>query len=394
MDNLNNLPAEIISDVLTCLPAETVLDCKLVSKTWRDLIKHPLFYKMHTNRLINHSATAAYSTDSGKLGFLALAQDKKLYYFEYVENHNKPIDNFKNIILTPPIQNYKYNYVGSFNGLICLRAVGENIFMYNPMTKEYVFLPQPTINFYRIKQRWFGFGYLPSTGEYKVVLMYKVPKFVEVIVYTLGSGNGWRNIGQFKLEFNYVYEGHGVFVNGALHWMHNARARARRMILVFDLADEKFCEHLSPPLVPIACNYLVVGVLGGFLFCADRHFCSVSRQYVSSDIWVYKKNNDNYSMKELDEHRSLGWSKVFTNVYSIPLAFTKSGDVLTYSLSFLSIYDAKSSTLKKILVPFKEQFCQISPHRNTFGSLKELGEGNAKTVESVKTKKRKSRDYA
>ncbi|XP_026431003.1 F-box/kelch-repeat protein At3g06240-like [Papaver somniferum] len=340
MDNLNNLPSEIISDVLTRLPAQSVLDGKLVSKIWRDLIKHPLFYKMHTNRLINHSATSAYSTDSGEFGFLALAENKKFYYFEYFGNRKRPI----RISLTPPIQYYEYTYVGSFNGLICLRGVGENICIYNPMTKEYVFLPHHKIDFNRIDQRWSGFGYLPSTNEYKVVLMYKVPKFVVVMVYTLGSGKGWRTIGEFKLKSDYVFRGNGVFANGALYWMH----REKRTILVFDLADEMFRDHLSTPPLPTDSS---LGSFGGFLFSAHGCFNQVTKKYMCSELWLYKKKNDNYHAKEQDQHQSFGWTKDLMAAANIPLVLKKSGWV------------------------------SVFPHKNTFVSLEDLGEEGAQIMQ-------------
>ncbi|XP_026431010.1 uncharacterized protein LOC113328134 [Papaver somniferum] len=198
------------------------------------------------------------------------------------------------------------------------------------MTKEYVILPEPKMNFNKHKYRWNGFGYVPSTNEYKVVLMYKVPNFVEVMMYTLGSGNGWRNIGKFQLKMNYVFKGHGIFLNGALHWGHSTGS----LILVFDLADEIFREHLlSPPPQPRSWLFKDLGVSNGFLFCASAHRSYIQYKRWDCDIWIYKKKNDN---EQNEQYPSLGWTKEFIlSEGQQPLAFTKSGGVLIYGSNYL-----------------------------------------------------------
>ncbi|XP_026430997.1 uncharacterized protein LOC113328126 [Papaver somniferum] len=195
------------------------------------------------------------------------------------------------------------------------------------------------------------------------------------MVYTPGSRNGWRNIGKFYLKFdNLNNKPAGIFVNGALHWMH----KKAEMILVFDLANETFVEHLAAPPLPTD-GSLDFGVVGGVLFCAHRYFCSVTKQFSCYNIWLYKKKIDNYNMKE---HQSLGWSLEFTAACHRPLAFTKSGDVLGYSSSLLEVYDPKTLT-SKVLVEFKQLFCQVFAHKRSFVSLKDLGEESTKIVQSV-----------
>ncbi|XP_026436036.1 putative F-box protein At3g17400 [Papaver somniferum] len=57
----NNLPKEITQDILTRLPTESVLDCKLVCKPWRDLIRLPSFSRLHLTHL-NSAANDSEST--------------------------------------------------------------------------------------------------------------------------------------------------------------------------------------------------------------------------------------------------------------------------------------------------------------------------------------------
>ncbi|KAI3923323.1 hypothetical protein MKW98_026916 [Papaver atlanticum] len=52
--NINKIfPTEILSDILNRLPTESVLECKLVCKIWKNLIQHSSFPQMHLARL-NH----------------------------------------------------------------------------------------------------------------------------------------------------------------------------------------------------------------------------------------------------------------------------------------------------------------------------------------------------
>ncbi|XP_026417094.1 uncharacterized protein LOC113312565 [Papaver somniferum] len=235
------------------------------------------------------------------------------------------------------------------------------------MTKEYVILPEPTHNF------GYGFGYIPLTNEYKVVALCKSSNFIEVMVYTLGSDNiGWRSVGMF------IHAGQcdtdingrlGVFVNGALYWVHDGRE-----ILVFYLAEERFYLHIR---LPPQGGYLMddkIGVLGGFLFHTMRYSYS-DDSAASHDVWLYKKKNDNDDMKQQD----------VTKEFKLPaeeiLDFTRSGGILTYSSNNLNLYDPKTST-SKTLAFFREGFRRVFPHRNTLLSLEELGEEDTEIMKS------------
>ncbi|XP_026398372.1 F-box/kelch-repeat protein At3g23880-like [Papaver somniferum] len=218
MGNFNNLPSDIVLDIITRLPTESVLECKLVCNPWRNLVSHhPLFSQMHLTHL-NQSVDSA-----GKFGYLVRAKNYQLHYFEYNESHDEtPIHGTRRINFTPPFR-YPYNYqvIGSFNGLVCLYGHGDHpACIFNPVTKEYVVLPKIERD---SEDKYFywasGFGYVPSTNEYKVVQLYNLKaelNVMEVAVYTLGSGNGWRNIGRLDSKTRmYVAD---LYMNGALYW--------------------------------------------------------------------------------------------------------------------------------------------------------------------------------
>ncbi|XP_026420272.1 F-box/kelch-repeat protein At3g23880-like [Papaver somniferum] len=390
MDQFKILRAEITLDILTRLPTESVFDCKLVCTDWRNLISHhPSFSKMHLHHL-NHHFTA---DDSGKLDFIVVTKDRSyfgdhenLQYFEIHESTTPTIQRISRVNFTQPFEHFKI--VGSCDGLICLirlyRSATQPVCICNPVTRQYVVLPEIDCDTDDDDVNWtFGFGYVSSTNEYKVVAIHWLNKeFIQAQIYTLGSGNGWKNLGNFSSQFTgdwiCILCVQAIFADGALYWLDIVS----NMVVSFNLADEKFCAHLSPPPLPPDNDfwYNRLGVLGGFLYFAVPQ---VVEEAICYDIWLLKKKNGNQDMEEqLEEHQSLGWNKKF-RINEIDLfAVTKSDSVLTYYDNYLRIYDTKSSTSKS-LVDFKEQISIVFPYKSTLVSLNELGEEHTKRMESI-----------
>ncbi|XP_026398391.1 F-box/kelch-repeat protein At3g06240-like [Papaver somniferum] len=326
---------------------------------------------------LNHS-----TAESGKLGFLVLNENKGFYYFEY----NNDDDDIRriNIILTPPFKSSHYIVVGYFNGLDCLYGYQDYAYyICNRVTREYVMLPSIKRDFG--DQHFYhssGFGYLPLTNEYKVVELYILSesKFIEVVVYTLGSGNGRRNVG--RLEFMCLCYADPVYVNGAVHWLDYVKGG----VLVFVLTEEKFRQHLSPPPMPYGgmpySFNKTIGELGRVLYYG------INLVRVHFDIWLLKEKNDNLDMEDQVEHEPLGWRKEFSLPGRKPLTFTKSGGVLFSDDKSLAVYDATSSTSKKLLE--LTLYLGIFPHKNTLVSLKELGEEEIQIMKSDEIEEQKA----
>ncbi|XP_026453048.1 F-box protein At3g07870-like [Papaver somniferum] len=258
MEHLRILPLEIKLDILSRLPTESVLECKLVCKPWRNLVCHSSFSQQHLDHLLHN--------DSGKSINVIFNADKprinssECYWFSYNEENLSP--SIRRIDLTPELRSY--SIVGSCNGLICLNHESL-IVICNPITKEYVTLPKlEKENVTGWKQCLLtGFGYHPVTNEYKVISI-NLPNSAEVEVYTLGS-DGWRNVGKFKGRPGSFLDRLGVFANGALHWVD----AGKQAIVTFNLADEKFCDTPLPPISNLSFLRILldlrVGVLGEYL---------------------------------------------------------------------------------------------------------------------------------
>ncbi|XP_026389185.1 F-box protein At3g07870-like [Papaver somniferum] len=433
MDLFNSLPEEITLDIISRLPTEDVLECKSVCTNWRRIVLLPLFCKMHLDHL-NHPAA-----DSGKLGFIAMTYIPRsngivdrnssfnLHYFEFNENHES-IERITRVNYKPPF-GYGTRFVGLCNGLICLdkfHSPGKT-YICNPITREYIMLPEiNTVGMGvwksefgyrydlitgefcmlpRIKITKMDFGYVSSTNKYKVVavMSFEETEFMEVCVYTLGSGNGWRNIGKFNFG-TIEHWGEGVFVNGSFYWMDV------RKIVTFDLAEEKFSD-LTPPPLPSKYGdcYYHISVLDG---CLSSVIYGKINEAEYWDVWLLKNKDDNHWMKERDGHQSMGWRKqfrVFDNeesrlsnsdsdsdseekyrlLNSVIFAVTKSCNVLIHHDNHINIHNPKASTSKSIM-DFKENFGGVFPHKNTLVPLKELGEEDTKMMGSVEIEETES----
>ncbi|OVA02161.1 F-box domain [Macleaya cordata] len=396
MEN-NFLPEEITMDILSRLPAESVLKCQLVCKTWRSLVHDPSFNHMHLLRHQLDDQNAAES--SGLLGFIFLTslsnnEGRKLCYLRYnkkdeQQQHHPHQTLITRISLHPPAVD-DHLIVGSCNGLICISinnysvGVGDPVYICNPITREYVILPYMDTKLNDRCCLVSGFGYNPSTNEYKVVRIccsnYE-PFAKTVQVYTLGDGIGWRNKGEIMYKFihhpRYIL---GILANGALHWLD-----AEQKIVAFDLVDENFRVLPPPPFLRRLneSNHFELQVFRGSL-CA-LHYIGDKRM----DVWSLKNNiNSNYDMKE-QGYQFWSWSKEFSSGREVlipnqAITLTESGEVLLcYNRSTLFRYDMKTTTSEK-LVKLDASFSSYNaiPHMNSFVSLKALGEEDTKIMGS------------
>lgn len=358
LGNFNLLPEEIILDILSRLPTESVFECKLVSKLWRDLLQHPSFPRLHCNHL-----DSAHDSD-GKLSFIFYTEgsdEEPFHYTEYVEKLNR-FSRIKMINFRPP---FKESYIlGSCNGLICFNTRLDNSFylqpayICNPITREYIVIPN-------IERKRFlsGFGYIPSTKEYKVVRIYNSkedPDYGITQVYTLGSGIGWRN--SRKMDYNVLsFRQLGAFANGAIHWVDS-----RGSIVAFDLIDEEFRLLSSSPPCSLPA-FVELHVFGGFL-CACHHSIG------GFDTWVLRKNKNNHDVV---------WSKEFSSSFGEPINFTKSGWLLCYDYRDKHVYRyAPKASSSRMLVNFGKSVSIGVSHKNTLVSLKALGEDDTKLMDS------------
>ncbi|XP_026420541.1 uncharacterized protein LOC113316596 [Papaver somniferum] len=215
-----------------------------------------------------------------------------------------------------------------------------------------------------------GFGYSPSTNEYKVIRIYKD----EVYVYTLGDGKRWRNIGIKESK-----SGIGKYIHSA----YNNLDKDRNLVS-FDLEDEKFGVLLSPPCFRDWKDYYYK------LREIGERLSIFHENHDVYDIWLLKKkkNEKGYQswtwIKEytLNDDRDASQKK-FNYGIPNPFAITKDREVLFNDDRFFYRHDLKTSTSYplvglKMCIPWS--IYRTVHHVNSFVSLKALGERDTTTT--------------
>ncbi|XP_026420307.1 F-box protein At3g07870-like [Papaver somniferum] len=262
-------PMDIVSAILSRVIPDSILTCKLVCKSWNSLLSN---IKVGVLFLVpSHKQLGIYYGD-----FHELIGDCSTFKTTVMKINHIPI------VKGDP---FDYEMVGSCNGLVCLSVpyvklgfpcrFGDPIYICNPVTREYVYLPDVDRKVDNITG---GFGYLRTPNKYKVVRIYypEYPGKGFVQIYTLGDSSGWREIGEIEHALTGTP---GVLANETLYYMDTCRNN----ILALDLASEEFCLLPTPPCLNgcITTTTYQLKVMRG-------HLCIVhSKKGEKVDIWSF-----------------------------------------------------------------------------------------------------------
>ncbi|XP_026451348.1 F-box protein At3g07870-like [Papaver somniferum] len=303
---IKNLNVDITAKVLSHIPIECVSLGRAVCKLWRILLKKP-----KTGFLLAVSEIGRHS------------EEIQIFYVynEEVSIHDEPISHktlakidlglgLSRDIPVQLIKNGPFNPViyGSCNGLVCFPVQNDEtkslFYICNPMTGEYVYLPEMDFGEISRPEVLGGFGYCQSTNEYKVVqVTYEYNQFEQlgrVQVYTLGSGSGWRNKG----EIHYTSKERLVFANEALYWLEHIEDDWN--LRTFHLADETFGTVPMPPCHDVVRGYRELVSLNG---CLCAYHVTVERCSEQEDDAYYRKEDkrmDMWILKKVQKNKKNG----------------------------------------------------------------------------------------
>ncbi|PWA46030.1 F-box associated domain, type 1 [Artemisia annua] len=306
---IKDLPENVMADVISRLPVKTIIHCKSVCKNWRELVSDSYFINLHLSRsprcvMIHHKIQPDLVSESDsededetvnlvRPGVLKCLEIKG----ELDTSHlHHDIVMSLDLNITPIFnKNTKILQVGSVNGLVCLsqyRDEVDNIYVCNPITREYVILPRPQYVGLIPVINTFSFGVGLLTKEYKVVLIFlgsisqnptsSLPYLLQAEVCTLGTGQ-WRRIGHVPYWIN---ASNGLFLNGCVHWIVNDKHSPERLCS-FNIDNETFELFPSPPSEEIVGDfcYRNLGILNGCLSLSDHP----SLLELEFTIWVMKE---------------------------------------------------------------------------------------------------------
>ncbi|KAM5580273.1 F-box/kelch-repeat protein [Rosa sericea] len=368
----------IIVEILSRLPAKSLVRFRCVSKAWRDLISESYFIKNHlthidTKNILNWklllSTSPAQAIDYAALSNIASSN----------EEDDDPVASRE---VDYPVNTRHFCLkvlVGSCNGLVCL-LLDVNVVLWNPCTRVIQSLPSPT-RFNRSCE-FYGFGYDSATDDCKIVVGSYRPLAGSGHGYHLQHGEGfeetmievfalktgsWRTLE--RLDFVMLF-GQGCVVNGALHWLKHQPSEHGLIvskIMCFDLGEEKFREFAVPcPPNYVGRNYFSVGI-GAIRNCLTAYF--EPRDGFDYRMWVMKE----YGVKE-------SWAEIIRIPFEVlpqdyeiclqPLFIFENDEVLmNINGDVLALYNQKEKTFRNVFkTPVENAWRQTTTYVETLVS--------------------------
>nr|XP_011467916.1 PREDICTED: putative F-box protein At5g50220 isoform X2 [Fragaria vesca subsp. vesca] len=241
---LMELPYEILLLIFSKLPARSILQFQCVSKSSRNLVNNPALAAMHMAATNEHID---------------------------VEVRSLPFS-YKNHLRFVSCGLLGFKYFGQVDGKLGL---------YNPLRREYLWLPQPEYIHDMFSERY-GMGFDSVTNSHKIVHFLsrgfpERPNRWVARVHVLGTGS-WRRIP--LCSFTTVEVGN-AYAYGEMHWLVDGN-----QIMSFNFREEEFRWTINPPPVTFrssfARHFLIN--LRGSLALVDVVY---SEKKV--EIWMYKE---------------------------------------------------------------------------------------------------------
>nr|XP_043625966.1 F-box/kelch-repeat protein At3g23880-like [Erigeron canadensis] len=186
------------------------------------------------------------------------------------------------------------NYlVGSCNGLVCMFTSDFKLCVLNPCTKELITLEN--MDFPVFQKYWMlhripylnGFGYDPSSDDYKVLVSQPLRNLIRLYLLSLNS-NVCKVVGDFHITI--AYNSAGILCNGALYWlMADQNMNPVQHILSFHLSKDEFKE------IPIPADHKCKVTDRTRLGIVEECLCIFDESSCDQPKWAMKNYNDTQS---------------------------------------------------------------------------------------------------
>ncbi|KAM7258044.1 hypothetical protein ACFE04_013785 [Oxalis oulophora] len=294
---LTDLPKELLIEIFSWLPVQSVFSSRCVSKTWYFLLSSSniQFTKLYFQR----SPTQ----------LICQVPSIPTFHFHFVEINN----NHKGDAFGVKVCPLKYELIAGCT-LVALNScrgfllLATDVYscnptvLCNPFTREYVTLPIGDMD-YKISIRVVsGFGFCAESKKFKVVrLVYRgkgnaragsrrlqLPENRMAEVYTIGGADSWRVIGPAPKYPEQSFPSFSTYFNGVMHWVCDKNGPD--YIVTFDFESECFGTLPPPPIFVIEPvldrTKMMIGVLGGCLCLSNNLELWVMKKYGVQDSWT------------------------------------------------------------------------------------------------------------
>lgn len=329
---------DILFCILSRLPLKAVVRCRCVSKFWNDVIKSPEFRHLHS--------TQSPTDPDPKLLFLS----RRMLRENVISISPISLASYQLHISDNSISNLvsslAWNLVGACNGFLCFSSSDhECVLICNPITKEFVTLPNSTRHSPLSLVTTYGFGFDSASEKYKVVRVSYLKEAneddnanqkVSAEVCTVGvTGGSWRPVPDF-LQPPY---GLPVYASGFLHWTVLPFFFGPAKIISFDLGKEESVITHHPDF---GLKFSIVE-LGGCLSVVDL------RKPTLIEIWVLKDQSGNDWGQEyiLPVGVPFGLDKRHSRLITIS---EQDGVLLIWMQDAIFTYDRRTLSRKKMWI--------------------------------------------
>ncbi|KAJ9558534.1 hypothetical protein OSB04_013148 [Centaurea solstitialis] len=355
------LPDELIVEILSMLPAKSLLRCRLVSKSWLNFINSTKFKVMHLHNF--NQLNPRYFIRR------LIYYESEEYYDVYFDNEAFTLDGGTQIQFPLDSVSVCFRIVGCCNGVVCLSDDNndddddedeegfslDTIILWNPSIRRKLrgrlldfgqqfgqisVRPKVLVNALTADRVRYadrvssGLWYDKLSDDYKVVyLAYHHFSRPRVQVYTVKTGI-WRQVMFPENLLCYFINPNRnrlqVFFNGSLHWMacHPNLRVPHTSIMTFDTSTELFGEILLPDdLLEVPTSTMMISVVGESLAVTHYNNPINGAGVISSTYktWVMKeyKNPTSWTLIYSMHHPDVDMG--------IPLQMRNKGDMIMKS---------------------------------------------------------------
>ncbi|KAL0403964.1 UNVERIFIED_CONTAM: F-box/kelch-repeat protein [Sesamum radiatum] len=390
---MQEIPSEVLGEILSRLPAESLLRFRCVCKAWRLTIDDPIFIKVHVHRQL-----LEVQDSSNGVGQLILRGDldTKLYSLPMESLNSDGVKIVKAaIVKNSPLERYAEakSPVGSCNGVLLISQSKGINFLWNPLIREFHRLPPLKLVSKKSRGLYHsvsGLGYDSAADDYKVVKISQVfdPRDrsfkSETVVYSLKL-DCWRWIKDFPYRISRLTG--GIFLKGALHWISSTMPLKCMddLIIRLDLGTEDYCvlplpSKLSGLAKPSAKH---LGVLGGCLILSCHY------QIERLDVWLMEDYGVESSWIKLFSIAALDSIGAVETLRPIAYSKCKGQVLLQHDKKEFLWFDLGTRLWKKIRIndrptTFSSQLCLASLVRLNVG----VGDGGCNNAHRPAREKR------
>ncbi|XP_062005595.1 F-box/kelch-repeat protein At3g06240-like [Rosa rugosa] len=403
--DLLELPLDILINILSRLPAESLLCIRCVSKALLNMVDDPSFARvLHAHLQVPQLMLFSgrkYHPKPGGIEVLASLQPVKYDGYRALTKGQYEISVTARKIYNSEDSHYKIDFV--FCNLFFLRkSWGIGRFLVNPLRGgEVLRLPMSDITkygkYFNVTRDWYGMGFDDLTNTYKIVRVSRVfnGSYTENCLVTqvlvLGESS-WREIlsvppGDLNAnERSYIMK--NVCANGDMHWLITGNFTMKGSegtchIISFDFKREEFCWTPHPILQSskvssdLYFNLHLLTLRGSMALVYQS--ASQGGTLMDIEIWVLK----NYDKKEWTRDYNIN-NKPFDGschewehgIFFKASTYTVFLDLNCFSVNYITYEYGEYPTIlsyTRSLVSLKEYGNLVEGEPSDYGSLESYG---------------------